>query len=126
MHIKKGDLVQIISGSDRKLGPARVIRVLPTENRVVVEGRNLVKKHVKGNPALGRQSAILEIEAPVHASNVALFSQKLQRPVRTQMRWLGADGKAYESEQSAAATFATAPSRIRKVRYSTKADEIFE
>lgn len=126
MHIKKGDLVQIISGADRKLGPARVIRVIPAANRVVIEGRNLVKKHVKGNPALGRQSAILEIEAPLHASNVALFSQKLQRPVRTQFRWLGSDGKPYASEAAAAATYVSKPERVRKVRYSAKADEIFE
>ncbi|NMC70864.1 MAG: 50S ribosomal protein L24 [Myxococcales bacterium] len=81
MHVKKGDLVVVISGKGRgKTG--KVKRVLPAENRVIVEGVNLVKKHqrpTKQNPSGG----IVEMEAPVHASNVLLLDGKTNRPTRT-------------------------------------------
>ena len=126
MHVKKGDLVKITTGKDRNLGPARIIEVFPKDNRVKVEGRNLVKKHIKGVPGTGRESGIVEMEAALDASNVRLWSEKLSRPVRTQYRWVGADGSLFASEASAAATFATAPDRVRKVRYSVKSQEIFD
>lgn len=127
MHVKKGDLVKILAGKDRVLGPAKVLRVLPSENRVVVEGRNLVKKHLKGNSVLGTESRIEEVEAPVHASNVALWSEKLQKPVRTQMRFVGVNGSLFVTRAEALASFGdSAPSKVKKVRYSPKADEIFD
>lgn len=125
MHVKKGDLVKIIAGSEKKLGPARVLQVFPTENRVVVEGRNLVKKHIKPNRLLGREGAIKEVEAPVHASNVALWSEKAQKAVRTQVRYEGAEGKLFRTKPEAAASFATPPNVIRKVRWCEKTGEIF-
>ena len=57
MHVKKGDTVKIVTGKDRHLGPGKVLMVLPTENRVIVEGRNLVKKHTKANQMLGTESS---------------------------------------------------------------------
>jgi large subunit ribosomal protein L24 len=125
MHVKKGDLVKIIAGSEKKLGPARIIQVLPSENRVVVEGRNLVKKHVKPNRMLGREGAIKEMEAPLHVSNVALWSEKLQKPVRTQVRYEGDAGKLFRTKPEAIASFAEKPSVIRKVRWCEKSGEIF-
>ena len=111
MHVKKGDLVKVVAGKDRKLGPAKVLAVFPREGRVVVEGRNLVKKHVKGVPGTGRESGIVEVEA---------------QPVRTQARWVGADGSLHTSESAAASTFSVAQERIRKVRFSVKSQEIFD
>ncbi len=125
MHVKKGDLVKIISGKEKRLGPARVLQVFPTENRVVVEGRNLVKKHVKPNRLLGREGAIVEREAPIHASNVAIWSEKLQKAVRTQVRYEGAEGALFRSKHEASASFATPPNVIRKVRFCEKSWEIF-
>ena len=123
--MKKGDKVKIIAGRDRTLGPSTVLRVIPETNRVIVEGRNLVKKHKKGNPVTGSVSQIVETEAAIHASNVALWSDKAQAPVRTQMRWLGANDSVHTSEAAAAASFPTPPDRVRKVRYCVKTGETF-
>jgi large subunit ribosomal protein L24 len=126
MHVKAGDKVKIVAGKDRKLGPSTVLRVLPKENRVVVEGRNLVKKHLKGNPAVGTESRIEEVEASIDASNVMLYSEKLQKPVRTQYRFVGAGGALFATAKDARASFPEAPERIKKVRYSPKSEEIFD
>tara|TARA_Y100001970_G_scaffold122153_1_gene151401 strand:+ start:171 stop:473 length:303 start_codon:yes stop_codon:yes gene_type:complete len=78
MKIKKGDTVQIITGKDRgKTG--RIIRVLTSNNRVVVEGLNLIKKHqrpTQENP----QGGIVEKEASIHHSNVMLMDKN--KPTR--------------------------------------------
>ena len=83
MHVKKGDLVVVISGKGAgKTG--KIKRVLPAECRVIVEGVNLVKKHqrpTRQNPSGG----IVEIEAPIHASNVMLLDGKTNRPTRTRI-----------------------------------------
>ncbi len=74
-HIKKGDLVVAIAGDDavsRKTG--KVIELLPERSRALVEGFNMVKKHMRktqDNP----QGGIVEKEAPVHISNLKLASQ---------------------------------------------------
>jgi large subunit ribosomal protein L24 len=72
MKIKKGDTVVVIAGRDRgEVG--KVIRAMPTEDKVVVEGVNIVKKHTKPQQtARGNQpGGIIEVEAPIHVSNVA-------------------------------------------------------
>lgn len=70
MYIKKGDKVQVLSGKDRgKQGV--VLRALPAENKVVVEGVSVVKKAVKPNAA-NQQGGIVSQEAPIDASNVNL------------------------------------------------------
>lgn len=126
MHVKKGDLVKVITGRDRHLGPAKVLRVFPEKNRVIVEGRNLVKKHLKGNQVLGTESRIEETEAPIDASNVQIWSEKLSKPVRTQARWVGDGEKLFATEAEAAASFDEAPKRIRKVRFAAASGEVFE
>lgn len=126
MHVKKGDKVKVIAGKDRVLGPSTVLRVLPDANKVVVEGRNLVTKHLKGNQMLGTESRIEQVEAPIHASNVMLWSEKSGKPVRTQARYLGADDALFASRQAARASFATPPSVIRKVRVHQKNGEVIE
>jgi len=68
VHVKKDEVVVVIAGKDKgKQG--KVKRVLPKTNRVVVEGVNMVKKHTKPN-AQNMQGGIIEMEAPIHASNV--------------------------------------------------------
>jgi large subunit ribosomal protein L24 len=72
MRIKKGDTVQVITGKDKgKTG--EVIRTLPYQNRVVVEGINLRTRHVKPTQE-GESGRIVTEEASVHASNVMLYS----------------------------------------------------
>jgi large subunit ribosomal protein L24 len=77
MKIKKGDLVQVITGKDKgKQG--KVVQAYPGEDRVLVEGVNRVKKHTKaGQTARGSQTGgIVTTEAPIHVSNVSLVVEK--------------------------------------------------
>ena len=74
LHVKKGDLVKVIAGADKGV-TGKVIKVLPKENRVIVESVNLVKKHTKSidqGGRAGKTGGIITTEAPIDASNVAL------------------------------------------------------
>ncbi len=74
MHVKKGDTVQIITGKDKgKVG--EVLQTLPKESRVVVKGVNMRTKHVKPQQE-GESGQIVTSEAPIHSSNVMLYSEK--------------------------------------------------
>lgn len=76
-RIKKGDDVIVTAGKDRgKRGT--VLRILPND-RVVVEGVNIAKRHTKPNPNRGIQGGIMEKEMPLHVSNVALFNPVSKR-----------------------------------------------
>lgn len=79
MNFKVGDKVIVIAGSSKgKTG--KIIKTLRNENKVIVEGVNIVKKHRKGN---GQESGgILEIEAPIHASNVMIVDPKTKQRTR--------------------------------------------
>lgn len=79
MNLKVGDKVIVIAGSNKgKEGTIK--KVLKKENRVIIEGVNMVKKHQK---ASGNESGgILEIEAPIHASNVMIIDPKTKKPTR--------------------------------------------
>ncbi len=79
MKIRKGDNVVVITGRDKGKSGS-VLRVMPTENRLVVQGINLVKRHTKPRP--GQQGGIVEKENPIHASNVALADPKDNKPSR--------------------------------------------
>ena len=79
MNFKKGDKVVVISGKD-KGKEGTITHVLRNENRVVVEGVNIVKKHVKGNGQTA--GSINEVEAPLHASNVMIIDPKTKKPTR--------------------------------------------
>ena len=79
MHFKTGDKVVVISGKD-KGKEGKIIKVLRNENRVVVEGVNIVKKHVKGNGQTA--GSINEVEAPIHASNVMIIDPKTKKRTR--------------------------------------------
>src|SRR6185436_3424023 len=83
MRITKGDTVQVMRGDDKgKTG--EVIRVFPKRGRLTVKGINIVKKHRKARKA-EEQSGIIELEAPIHASNVMLVDAK-GKPTRVRMR----------------------------------------
>lgn len=79
MNFKTGDKVVVISGKD-KGKEGKITHVLRKENRVVVEGVNIVKKHVKGNGQTA--GSINEVEAPIHASNVMIVDPKTKKPTR--------------------------------------------
>jgi large subunit ribosomal protein L24 len=74
MHVKKGDTVEVISGKDKgKKG--KVLTALPKQNRVIVEGVNMLTKHVKPTRQM-QQGGIIHQEGPIHASNVLLYCPK--------------------------------------------------
>ena len=74
MKIKVGDKVRVITGSN-KGKEGKVSKVLRSESRVIVEGINLVKKHVKPSRT-NETGGILETEAPIHISNVKVLSEE--------------------------------------------------
>ena len=80
MKIKTGDLVTIISG-DEKGKQGKVLKVLPKDNAVIVEGLNIVKKHVKPNQN-NTKGSIVEKPNKIHVSNVALVDPKTNKPTR--------------------------------------------
>lgn len=74
MHVKKGDTVQVIAGSDKgKVG--EVLQTLPKLSKVIVKGVNIRTKHVKPQQE-GESGQIVTQEAPIHSSNVMLYSEK--------------------------------------------------
>lgn len=80
MKIKKGDKVEVLTGKDKgKRG--EVLRVYPEKNKVVVEGVAIANRHVKPNAA-NQQGGIVEAEAAIDASNVALIDPKTDKPTR--------------------------------------------
>ncbi len=90
MKIRKNDTVIIIAGKDKgKRGKVR--NALPDEERVIVEGANMIKRHSRAHKA-ARQAGIIELEAPIHVSNVMFLCDKCGKPTRVSFRFL-ADGK---------------------------------
>ncbi len=104
MKIKKGDTVEVISGDDRG-ARGTVHRVFPAQKRVVVSGVNLIKKHQRRTGDVRTQVGIIEREAPIAISNVALVCPRCSATTRVGYR-ITADGK--------------------KVRYCRKCDETIE
>ncbi len=87
LKIKKGDLVQVITGGDRgKQG--KVLKVFPESNRVLVEGINRVTKHTKvGQSQRGTTTGGIEtVEASIHISNVAVVDPETKKPTRVGYR----------------------------------------
>ena len=80
MHVKKGDKVMVITGKDKgKTGV--VLTAFPKQDRVLVEGVNVVKKHMKPNQ-LNPQGGIVDQEAAIHVSNVMVIDPKTGEPTR--------------------------------------------
>ena len=90
MKIRKNDNVLIIAGKDRgKKGKVR--KAMPDKDKVIVEGFNMIKRHSK-TKGKTRQAGIIELEAPIHISNVMIICNKCNKPVRVGYRALE-DGK---------------------------------
>jgi large subunit ribosomal protein L24 len=84
--IKKGDNVQVVSGKDKgKTG--EVLRVLRDDDRVMVRGVNIIKRHTKASQT--NTGGIIEREAAIHISNVALVDPKTNEATRVGYRFLG-------------------------------------
>ena len=80
MHVKKGDKVMVIAGKDKgKTGV--ILTSFPKKDRVLVEGVNIIKKHMKPNQA-SPQGGIVSQEAAIHVSNVMLIDPKTGEPTR--------------------------------------------
>jgi large subunit ribosomal protein L24 len=86
VHVKKGDQVAVVSGKHKgKRG--KVLRVMPEDNRVIVEGVNMVKKHQRPTQKI-MQGGIIDKEAPLSASAVMIWCTKCQEPSRTGVKVL--------------------------------------
>lgn len=88
--LKKGDEVIVLAGKDK--GRRGTLRQVLAESRVIVDGVNMVKKHTKGNPATGAPGGIVEQEASLHSSNVAIFNAATNKADRVGIKTLE-DGK---------------------------------
>lgn len=88
--IRKGDRVQVLTGRD-KGRQGEVIRVMPAEDRALVQGINLVKRHQKAT-GIGNPGGITEKEASIHLSNLALLDPQSGKPTRVGFKVLD-DGK---------------------------------
>jgi large subunit ribosomal protein L24 len=99
-RIRKGDTVEVLAGKN-KGSRGTVLRVDPKDRKVIVEGINLVKRHVRPSPQYGR-GGIIEKEAPIHLSNVALVHEG--EPTRVGFRVVAG----------------------KKVRWSQKTDQVID
>jgi large subunit ribosomal protein L24 len=100
-RLVRGDLVRVTRGNDKgKQG--RVTRVLRERDAVVIEGVNLVKRHVKATAQ--RPGGILEVEAPIHASKVMPVDPETGKPTRVRVQIL--DGKKVRVAKSGATLLA--------------------
>jgi large subunit ribosomal protein L24 len=84
MRVTRGDRVRVIRGEERGT-EGTVIRVLPKQNRVVVEGVNVVTKHRKATQT-GEEGGIIKFPAPIHVSNVMLLDPKSGDPTRVRRK----------------------------------------
>ncbi len=90
--IKKNDEVLILSGRDKgKTG--RVLIVMPTEDRIVVEGVQMIKRHTRPNPNKQIKGGIVDKEAAIHISNVAIVCKNCKKHTRIANKVLG-DGRS--------------------------------
>ena len=94
-RLKKGDEVIVIAGKDK--GKRGSVSKVLANGRVVVDGINLVKKHVKANPMTGEQGGIITKEAPIHASNVMLLIRRQGRVIGLAFEWKATERSATSS-----------------------------
>ena len=99
MKIRKNDTVQILSGKYKgRIGT--VLRALPQESKVVVQGVNVVKRHTR--PSATSAGGIIEKEMPIHVSNVALIDPETNKPTRVGFKLLE-DGRKIRVARSSGA-----------------------
>lgn len=100
LRIKKDDIVVMIAGKDKgKKG--KVLRVIPAESRLVIEGINLVKKN-KRKTRQDTQGGIVSMEAPVHISNVMVYDKQIDGPTRFRVSVLKDGSRVRISKKSGA------------------------
>ena len=98
MHVVKNDTVKILTGKYKgKTG--KVLKVFPNENRVVVEGVNIIKRHTKPSQK-NQQGGIVEKEAPINASNAMVIDPKTSEPSRIGYKYLEDGSKVRISKKS--------------------------
>ncbi|MEE9399702.1 MAG: 50S ribosomal protein L24 [Dehalococcoidales bacterium] len=86
MKIRKNDTILVIAGKDKgKKGKVRF--AYPKDKRVVVDGINFIKRHSRARGQV-RQAGIIDLEAPIHISNIMLFCDKCNHPTRIGFRFL--------------------------------------
>jgi large subunit ribosomal protein L24 len=95
--IKKGDKVVVITGSD-KGRTGEVLKVLTAENRVIVQGIKMVKRHTR--PSQASQGGIIQKEAAIHVSNVAHVDPKSNEPTRVGFKLIEGDRKVRYAKRS--------------------------
>lgn len=98
--IKRDDEVVVIAGKDK--GKRGTIKRVLKDDRFVVSGVNMIKRHTKPNPMAGKQGGIVEREAPIHASNVAIFNSETGKADRVgfQVKEDGTKVRIYKSTQA--------------------------
>ena len=129
MRIKVGDNVRVITGSN-KGKEGKVLQVLKNENKVVIDGVNVVKKHVKPNRQ-NESGGILEVEAPIHASNVKLIDKKAEKAEKKETNKVLVDGvnivkkhvKPNRTNESGGILETEAPIHISNVKVLDKKEE---
>jgi large subunit ribosomal protein L24 len=89
MNLKKGDHVVVLKGKDRGKDGV-IMRVLPKEGKVIVEGVNVAKKHQKATRAT-MQAGIIDKDMPIHASNVQIVCPSCDKPTRVGYQGEGRD-----------------------------------
>ncbi len=115
MHVKKGDKVQVMTGKDK--GKQGVVSaVYAKQDKVVVDGINVVKKHQKPTNAMPN-GGIIEKEAPIHVSNVMHIDPKTKKPTRI--------GYKYNMDKNGNKELSKS-GRPVKVRYAKKSGEVID
>jgi large subunit ribosomal protein L24 len=99
--LKKGDEIVVITGKDK--GKRGLISAVVSDDRLLVENVNLVKKHQRPNPAVGDSGGIVEKEMPIHISNVAIFNPATGKADRVGIKSLedGRKVRIFKSNQEA-------------------------
>ncbi len=105
-RIRKGDTVQVISGVNKGVR-GEVLRVFPRADRALVQGVNVVTRHVK-QTRMGQEAGLIQREASIHLSNLMLVDPKSEKPTKVGFRFVG------EGEQR------------RKVRFAKATGEVLE
>lgn len=111
MKIKRGDQIVVISGDEKSNTPRRVSEVVDSGTRVVVEGVQLVYKHVKRGHPKSPQGGRLRKEMPIHASKVMYYCEKCQRGVRLGYRFTAEGGKERFCRKCDSAAGTVSPAR---------------
>ncbi len=103
LNIKKNDQVLVRAGKDQG-SRGKVLKVLATEGRAIVERVNMIKRHTKANAPKGIQGGILEREGPIHVSNLQVICPECGKPSRLGRKRLE-DGRGVRVCKSCSATF---------------------